>query len=312
MQESDAPGFGHIDVRGLRFLAEVLRRRSVTQGGKALRLSQPAASRLLAQLRRALGDDPLLVRTSGGGYVLSARASELAPLLNEAIAATGRVFARPSFDPATSKRSFRIATTDYGAAVVMARVGERVAHEAPGICLEVRAWDRTTLSDMEAGEVDLALYTDEALPAGYRYQHLFDESFACIVRRDHPVLAYRDNAGRIAPSLLAALPRVVLSYPDGPDIAIDDPLSEHGRARGSGDFVTPYFLSAPLLVTRSDHVLCMACRTADLVAELAAVEVIPFPEAGRMTYCAIWHERAALDPGIAWVRQALASIGRTV
>lgn len=65
MQESHIPGIGSIDLRALRFLMEVLDRRNVTRAGATMGLSQPAASRLLAQLRRALGGDPLLVRGSG-------------------------------------------------------------------------------------------------------------------------------------------------------------------------------------------------------------------------------------------------------
>lgn len=308
MQNVDAPGFGHIDLRALRFLTQVLEERSITRAGEAFGMSQPAASRLLAQLRRALGDDQLLVRTSGGGYCLTARAGELMPLLANAIAAEDRIFTPPSFDPSSSARSFRLATTDYGAAVVVTKLASDLAREAPGVSLDVRAWDAATLARMEEGEIDFALYTDEQLPAGFHHKPLFDEGFACVVRRDHPVLAHRDANGRISPSRLAALPRVVLLYPEGTKTAVDDPLALHGRSREPGDFLTPYFLSGPLLVSGSDHVLCMARQTAELVAPLADLTVIDFPEAGRMTYCVIWHERAAADPGVTWMRTRLLTL----
>ena len=50
-----------LDIRSLRMLKHFLDTRSVTKAGEALAISQPAASWVLAQLRRALGD-PLLVR----------------------------------------------------------------------------------------------------------------------------------------------------------------------------------------------------------------------------------------------------------
>lgn len=308
MQKTNEHGFGHIDLRALRFLASVLEHRSVTRAGAGMGLSQPAASRLLAQLRHALGDDPLLVRTSGGGYVPTARAAELMPLLAELIAAQNRLFARPTFDPSQSTRSFKVATTDYGATVVLTRLVREMASEAPGVSVEVRAWDSNTLTSMEEGEIDLALYTDEEIPAGFHVERLFEEQFCCIVRSRHPVLSSRDADGRITPSKLAALPRVVLLYPDGAGLAVDDPLSLHGRAHGSGDFRTPYFLSGPLLVSQSDHVLCIARRIAELVETKMDVSLIDFPEAGQMTYCAIWHERAASDPGISWVRRKLSDL----
>ncbi|RKD86943.1 LysR family transcriptional regulator [Kushneria marisflavi] len=305
MQKSNDRATGHLDLRSLRFLAQVLSLRSVTRAGEVMGLSQPAASRLLAQLRRALGDDPLLVRTQGGGYVRTARAEALMPQLAEAIAAEDRLFQPPGFEPSCSERILRIATTDYGAAVAIREFARLVACEAPGVSLELRVWESETLVELEEGRLDFALYTDEAVPQGFHHETLFTERFACVVRRDHPVLAYRDADGHIAPSRLAELPRVVLLYPEGRATAIDDPLASHGRARGPGDTITPYFLSSPLLIGQSERVLCLPRRAAELIAPLADLAVIDFPQAGEIHYCVIWHERAARDPAIAWSIECL-------
>ncbi len=227
------------------------------------------------------------------------------PLLASAIAAEDLLFARSKFDPTCSNRAFTLATTDYGAAVVVTNLACDLAKEAPGISIEVRAWGSDTLRDMEEGRIDLALYTDEPLPSGFQFERLFDEGFCCIVRSDHPILAKQHGKGRVSPAELAQLPRVVLLYPDGPQLAVDDPLSLHGRAYGSGDFRTPYFLSGPLLVSQSDYVLCMARRIAEIVATANDVALLDFPEAGQMTYCAIWHDRAAADPGVDYIRRKL-------
>ena len=304
MQKADGNGFGHIDVRALRFLACVLERRSVTRAGAAMGLSQPAASRLLAQLRWVLGDDPLLVRTSGGGgYVPTARAVELMPRLAEALAAAAPLIAPPAFDPAVTTRPRRGAARGYGAGLGLARLARDLATSAPGLSFDIRAWGADTLNDLEEGRLDFALYTDAPLPACFRYQKLFEERYACVVRHDHPVLAHRDADGRVAPTRLAELPRVLLRYPNGSETAVDDPLAPFGVPRAGAAFRTPYFLSGPLLVGSSDHVLCTARRVAELVASMAKVRVIEFPEAGRFTYCLIWHERAEADPGLVWIRE---------
>ena len=305
MQNTNEPGFGHIDLRALRFLMEVLNRRSVTQGGKAMGLSQPAASRLLAQLRHALGGDPLLVRSGAGGYVLTRHATDLVPRLRDAIAAAARVFAQPTFDPATSLRSFRIATTDYGAAIVVPPLVRALHRQAPGISLHLRAWNVDTLASLEEGLIDFALYTDEALPTGFNRAPLFEERFACLLRDDHPILALRDRAGHLDPARLAALPRVVMLYPDGTETGVDDPLSAYGRPLGPGDLQTPHFLSAPLAISGSDFVLCVPRRMADLVAAIGNLAIVDFPEADPVTYCMIWHDRAALDAAMIWALERL-------
>lgn len=305
MQNQNGPGIGHIDLRALRFLMEVLTRRSVTRAGDVMGLSQPAASRLLAQLRHALGGDPLLVRAGAGGYVLTSRATELFPRLGEAIAAADRVFLRPVFDPATSTRSFRVATTDYGAAVVVPGLVRALQIEAPSVSLELCAWTEDTLGDLEEGRVDFAFYTDEALPPSFHHARLFEEGFAFLLREDHPILASRDEAGHIAPSELAVLPRVVLLYPDGIGTGVDDPLAAYGRPSGAGDLRTPHFLSAPLAVSGSDFVLCVPRRIAELVAVQSNLAVVHFPEADPFTYCMVWHDRAEMDAGRTWIREQL-------
>ncbi len=305
MQKANEYGFGHIDIRALRFLSLLLETRSVTRSGEALGLSQPAASRLLAQLRRALGDDPLIVRASGGGSVLTARAVELVPLLADALSSAERLFSAGGFDPAASERTFRIATTDYGAAVVLAPVARDLRARAPGVSIDIRTFDTSTLNELEEGYLDLALYTDETLPKGFRQNVLFQERFACVVRRDHPVLAHRDEHGTVPVTRLAELPRVLLTYPEGARRGVDDPLLELTGAGQSGSFLTPYFLAGPLLVSQSDHVLCMARRVAELVAEMADVQVVDMPDTMGFTYCIAWHERTDRDPAHIWMRQCI-------
>jgi hypothetical protein len=51
--------------------------------------------------------------------VLTARGADLLPRLLDALGAAERLFAQPVFDPATSTRTFRVSTTDYGGTVVL-------------------------------------------------------------------------------------------------------------------------------------------------------------------------------------------------
>lgn len=311
MQETNTPGIGHIDLRALRFLMEVLTRRNITRAGEAMGLSQPAASRLLSQLRHALGGDPLLVRAGSSGFTLTFRATELLPKLKVALAANDLVFTRPCFDPRTSERSFRIATTDYGSAVVVPLLARGLHVDAPRVSLELCDWSVDTLNDLEEGRVDFAFYTDEGLPPGFHQAPLFEESFAFLLREDHPILALRDKAGHISPADLATLPRVVMLYPNGTETGVDDPLAAYGRPLGPGDFRTPHFLSAPLAVSLSDFVLCVPKRMAKLVAAQGKLAVVDFLEAEPITYCMIWHDRAEKDAGLTWVQTLLTAAFHT-
>ncbi|NSY14906.1 LysR family transcriptional regulator [Agrobacterium vitis] len=307
MQKSNTAGYGHIDLRALKFLALVLETRSVTLAGEELGLSQPAASRLLSQLRRALGDDPLVVRASGR-YVLTERATAALPVLGNLLSIAELMFSAGSFDPGSSRKTFRVATTDYGAAVVLAPLASKIAEHAPGVSLDVHHFSGATFTDLEEGRLDFALYTDASLAAGFQKQHLFEESFACVVRDDHPILDYRDTEGQVPLQMLMELPRVLLTYPDGVRRAVDDPLTDLGDQSQFGSFLTPYFLAGPMLVRKSEHVLCMGKRVAMLIAETARVQVIDFPPAGNFAYCLIWHDRTDLDPASMWLRKQLRAL----
>lgn len=177
MQNSNKAGYGHIDLRALRFLALVLETRSVTRAGEVLGLSQPAASRLLSQLRRALGDDPLIVRASRG-HVLTERAAAVFLVLRDLLSTAQRLFSAAGFDPSSSRKTFRVATTDYGAAVVLAPLASEIAKRAPGVSLDVQHFSGATFADLEEGRLDFALYTDAPLAAGFQHQLLFEASFA--------------------------------------------------------------------------------------------------------------------------------------
>ncbi len=161
MQKTDG-GLDALDLRALRLLGSILETRSVTRTAEAFGLSQPAASRALEQLRRALGDR-LVVRVSTGG-ALTPRAQALVPLVRDAIEAVGRVFAPQAFDPATAEALVRVATTDYGAAVVLAPLAGHLAQAAPGLCIEAVPWSVETLDGLEQGRLSFALYADSDLP----------------------------------------------------------------------------------------------------------------------------------------------------
>ena len=88
-----------IDLNLLPALEALLTRRNVSQAARDVGLSQPAMSRALARLREVLGD-VLLVRSPGGGYVLSARAEALSVRLPGMLDEVKGVFREPVFDPA--------------------------------------------------------------------------------------------------------------------------------------------------------------------------------------------------------------------
>lgn len=297
------------DFNLLPVLRALLDTASVTRTGELLGLSQPAASRAVARLRKQLGD-ALLVRTSKG-YRLTPFAGSLGARVDAALAAAGQVFMPVVFDPARAAHEFRIATTDYGALAVLVALAPALAAAAPHTTLTVDPWNENTLTGLERGDLDLALYADDALPPDFHSRDLFQETYALIVRRGHP-LARASLRGAALIAKAAAYPQVVARYPSGRTFASDDVLAKLGAPAHRIALALPYFLTAPLIVGASDMVMVLPRRVAERFATPAGVVVLPLgARAPGFTYRMVWHERMHRDVAHQWLRQSVLAAGRS-
>ena len=117
--------FDRLDLNLLRVLVAIDRFRSVTEAGRHLSLSQPAASNALARLRDAF-DDPLFVRGAGGltPTPLAARIAPLAAGHLEALEAA--LTGSEGFDPASSTAAWRLSLSDLGEVVFLPAITDAV------------------------------------------------------------------------------------------------------------------------------------------------------------------------------------------
>ena len=97
------------DLNLLIVFDAVARTRSVTGAAGELSLSQPAVSHALRRLRDLLGD-PLFVR-GRNGLIMTPRAEACVVDVDTILAAVGRVIGGDTFEPASTKRIFRIAAS---------------------------------------------------------------------------------------------------------------------------------------------------------------------------------------------------------
>src|SRR5688572_22910694 len=126
-----------IDLNLLVVLDALLAERHVTRAAAKVGLTQSAASHALARLRAMLGD-PILVRGPGGALAIALRGE-------------------PAFDPATARRTFRIASADYAEVVLLPALIERLAAQAPGVDLWVAPVNEDPAAALAAGELDIAI-----------------------------------------------------------------------------------------------------------------------------------------------------------
>lgn len=288
-----------IDLNLLVSLDVLLAERNVTRAARRLSLSQPALSAQLRQLRDLFGD-PLLL-PAARGMTPTARALELQAPLREMLATLSSLIAeRQPFDPATARDTFRIAATDSIQVVVCVQLIARLRSLAPGVRVALLPADGTRLGEqLASGELDLALVTPQAMPPLLRTRPLYDESFLCLLRRDHP-------AGKRPLDLdtFCNLDHVLVS-PTGGGFAgiVDEVLAQLGRKRHVVVSLTS-FLVVPALMAESDLICTIPARLARRWNDTLSIMAPPCEVRGFSIHMG-WHPRAHSDPAQRWLREQI-------
>jgi DNA-binding transcriptional LysR family regulator len=280
-----------IDLNLLTALDALLETQSVTRAAKELGRTQPAVSHALRRLRELLGDE-LLVRTPAGMQP-TPRAHELRPAVRAAIEAAEAVLQEaPAFDPARAERTFTVAMADQASFLLLPRLVERLAQEAPGVRIDQRPSPLITLGD----DIDLAIGVFRDEPASMRQEPLFREEFACVIRRGSAAARGRFDLKRYL-----ALPHLLVAPRGLPGSPLDDALARAGQRRRVV-LTVPHFLVAPHVIATTDLVWTAPAGLARAFTHLPlAVRPPPFRTDG-FTVTMRWHVRLDRDPGIRWLR----------
>jgi DNA-binding transcriptional LysR family regulator len=290
-----------LDLNLLMALNALLEERSVTRAGKTLGLSQSATSHALNRLRK-LFDDQLLVRTSKG-MVPTPRAENLLEPLRQILSDIKQLIQTPTFDPKTAQGTIQIVATDYATVVILPTVLKRVAEEAPHLDIECHHWREETLEQLRSGEIDLALGGQNPPDSNeFNFQQLFVEDFVSIVRADHPV-----TQSEFTIEAFLAWSHALITVTNSRMGYIDAMLETLGMKRRIL-LRLPHFLSAPLIVAKTDLILTLPRRLAMLFAEFANLSVLDPPvELDEFNYIQVWHKRRQHEPMHIWLRELIAS-----
>ncbi|ALE89541.1 LysR substrate-binding domain-containing protein [Pseudomonas versuta] len=293
----------NIDLNLLVVLDALLTEKHVTRTGVRLHLSQPAISHSLNKLRVLL-DDPLLIR-QGNEVVLSALAQNLQAPLKEILGQIETLLGQSiDFVPADSQRTFRIAMSDYGAAIVLPKLLVQLRAQAPDTSLVVIQDSRQgMLEQVGQGRIDLAIGVFPALGADICTEVLFEETFTCLLnRRSLP-----ENGVLDLDSYLAR-PHLLVSMDGNTRGEVDNVLRARGLKRRVAVNV-PHWGAAPGMIAGTDLILTVATRTLanvplgdTLVALEPPLTVAPF------NYVQAWHNRFNQDPAHRWLRELVKQV----
>lgn len=289
-----------LDLNLLVFLDVLLETGNLTRAGDRLGLSQPAASRALARLRRDLGA-PLFVRDPRG-LVPTPQALALKQPLRDALQSLRTALAPQTFDPSTASGAIRLVAPDHEAGTLLPRLIKLVTREAPGLDIELRTRPADPISQLQSGDLDLLIGVFPTAPAGFRRQRLYSDSFVCALRRGHPMLR---KSKSLTLEQFVQLPHAFITVTGSGRGAVDQALEKLGKQRRIALRV-PQFLAAPRIVAQTDLILTLPRRLAAMMAEQEALVLIDPPlKLAEFQISQLWHERQQSDPRHRWLRDAM-------
>jgi DNA-binding transcriptional LysR family regulator len=285
------------DLNLLRIFDAIFVKGGVSAAARHLNLSQPAISHALAKLRVTF-DDPLFVR-QGNRLVPTPAARAITVPVREALRGLDAALdAATSFDPAETRREFRIGVRLSGEMPRFSSLVSRVRSEAPHVALASVTFRRRDLVTMLAnGDLDLAL--DVALPADDRLRrhYLGTESLVVAARKGHS----RIDGSIDLDTYLAHEHIVATSRPYGPGLE-DIALERMGLVRRVA-VRCQHAITAWQILASSDLLFSLPRSHAELLDAMWPMQLLELPlpveQGGTYLY---WHQAAQADPGLGWLR----------
>ncbi|MFJ3233384.1 LysR family transcriptional regulator [Streptomyces sp. NPDC086787] len=285
-----------LDLNLLVALDVLLEEQSVQGAARRLHLSEPAMSRTLGRIRKALGD-PVLVRAGRQmvptPHALAVRA-EVSAVVERARAlfAPGR-----DADLRTVVRTFTVLGNDSIAATLGAALLARAAEEAPGIRLRFLTESHVDLPHLRQGTADLEVGVLDTTAPEVRVEPLREDRMIGAVRPGHPLLT-----GELTPERFAAAgDHLTVSRRGRLHGPVDAALAELGlKRRVVGSIGT---FPASLFVLRDTDLIGMVSAWGAPLASALGLATFEIPLLlPVLTLSLAWHPRHDADPAHAWLR----------
>lgn len=294
-----------LDLNLLYVLVVLEEKRSVSAAALALQKSQPAVSGALARLRLFF-NDPLFVR-SGNSMQPTPRASALIEAARQVLERVGTdIVSTRSFEPGSNRQTISIALSDVGEVVFLPALLRDLRRLAPNALVRsVSLPAADVAAGLESGSIDLAIgYFPDLKKSNFFQQALFTDTFASLLRLDHPV-----SARKLTLKQYLQLEHAVVHAESRTEEVMERYLARR-KIRRKVVLSTPHFASAPIIVAQSDLIVTIPEPLARYFAQVSAnVRTVGLPfDAPRIQLKQFWHRKFHHDERNAWLRSRVCEL----
>ncbi len=206
------------------------------------------------------------------------------------------------FDPASSRRVFRLAAPDFMPTLFTSLLA-RLRSDAPGVSIEWTAPREPTLLDVADGQVDIAIVPAQLrMPDGVNSEVIGALKWQCFGRQRHPAFS---GWGRRSWS---QWPHLAVRVGDSLTSPVNLAASTAGLKRNIAGWVPHFSAIAPVLAGSDLLTTLPSIAMAETLGPYRLESrQVPFPIAP-LPYAMIWSARRSTDPEITWLRGRLRPI----
>ncbi|MHA7879845.1 MAG: LysR family transcriptional regulator [Saccharospirillum sp.] len=290
------------DLNLLVVYSAIMEHRSIAKAADELGLSPSAVSHALGRLRTML-NDPLFYR-SAKGLVPTERAKALLIQVEEGLSSlSNAINAQQQFQPATSKRVFRMQVAGYVAGFFLPVFSQRIRRIAPNITIDIVPFSISAHSVWDRVDVQIRLTPGRLKPKAVKSKRLMADDIVVIMRPDHP------NANdTMTPELYASLPHVKLSQASTGTTVIDDVLAERGLRRHSALIVSNWD-NIPDILMQTDLIAIAPRHLLALDPRLLNVKAMPLPlEEVVFSFDLCWDQSSEKESGHKWLCDTIVDV----
>lgn len=292
-----AVNFHRLDLNLLVTLDVLLTEQSITRAAQRLHRSPSSTSEALGRLREFFGDE--LLMSVGRRMVPTPLGESLAiPVRECLIHIRTTVETRPVFDPARSRRQFRIMLSDYVSTVLMNRVLQRLQHEAPGVTIDMVPHLEEPWAALDRGEFDFLIIPEKFRQEGHPWEVLFQDEYVCVSWSENPEVGERLTVDQF---LDMGHVRVSFGRRQRTPAIEEWFFARFGRERRV-EVVTTTFNSVPQLLVGTHRIATVHRRLAQFYADFLPLRLLPPPlEMPPLVEIIQWHKYSQADPALQWM-----------
>lgn len=292
--------FNRLDLNLLVALDVLLEEQNITRAAERLHMTQSATSGVLGRLRTYF-EDELLVQVGRKMQPTPYALGLISPVREVLLTIQSSITVKQAFDPSSSKRHFRLITSDYLISVLFAQVIQKIHQEAPHITFEMLGPIDNSAELLMRGEIDLMIVPERYIIEGQPSKLLFEEEHVCVVWDANPLVG-----DSLTLEQYMNMGHVSVGFGRSRHMSIEDWfMNQYGFNRRL-EVITNDFNTLPQLIVGTQRIATMHQRLARLYAAHLPLRIIQPPvKIPVMREFMLWHRTMDRDPMHQWLRERI-------